>query len=324
MKSDEISHCCLIYTGVSNIMEEPERNKEHIREKEQQRGDATVSDREGQQVGNYQLIRMLGRGTFADVYLGQHIHLHTQAAVKMLHERLESTDAHSFLNEARIIAHLRHAHIVRVLDFGVEDITPFLVMDYIPNGNLRQRYPKGTPVPLDIVVSYARQIADALQYAHRQRLIHRDIKPENILLADNHEVLLSDFGIAILAPHTGSQPGHDAAGTVAYMAPEQFQGHPGPASDQYALGVVVYEWLCGDRPFHGSLSEIAIKHALVPPPSLCERMPTLPPAVEQVVLRALAKDPKQRFADTLAFAGALEAASGVAMPGQAAPVNAVE
>ena len=104
--------------------------------------------------------------------------------------------------------------------------------------------------------------------------------------------LLSDFGIAVLAQHTGSQPGQDqdTAGTVAYMAPEQFQAHPCPASDQYALAIVVYEWLCGERPFHGSFPELAIKHTLTPPPSLREKVPSIPLAIEQVVLKALAKD----------------------------------
>jgi len=274
-----------------------------------------VADRVGQQLGNYHLIRMLGQGTFADVYLGQHVHLNTQAAVKLLHERLEIADVESFLSEARTIAHLRHPHIVRVLDFGVEETTPFLVMDYAPNGTLRQRHPQGTVVPLDTVVSYVNQLASALQYAHDTHLIHRDIKPENMLLEDTHEIVLTDFGIAILAHHSGSQQGQDAAGTIAYMAPEQMQAHAVTASDQYALGIVVYEWLCGDRPFHGSFPEIALKHSLVPPPSLLERVPTIPPAVEQVVFRALAKDPKHRFASVQDFAVALEVASKAESPG---------
>ena len=276
-----------------------------------------MTDRKGQQLGNYRLIRILGQGTFADVYLGEHVHLQTQAAVKVLHERLESLDVESFLTEARTIAHLHHPHIVRVLDFGVEGTTPFLVMDYAPHGNLRQRHPKGSQVPLDTIVSYVNQVADALQYAHQQHLIYRDIKPENMLLGDDNEVLLSDFGISVLAQNTGSQvaqQGHDTAGTVAYMAPEQFQAHPGFASDQYALGIVVYEWLCGDRPFHGSFPEIALKHTLARPPSLREKFPTIPPAVEQVVFRVLAKDPKQRFASVQAFAAALEGASRSASP----------
>ena len=151
-------------------------------------------------------------------------------------------------------------------------------------------------------------MADALQFAHDQKLIHRDIKPENMLVGQRNEVLLSDFGIAIVAQSSRYKNVQDMAGTIAYMAPEQIQAHPRPGSDQYALGVVVYEWLCGDRPFRGAFTEIAIKHAVVPPPSLRERVLTLSPAVEEVVLRALAKDPKERFGSVLAFADALERA----------------
>ncbi len=132
--------------------------------------------REGQQLGNYRLIQLLGQGNFSEVYLGKHVHLNTQAAIKVLHEHLANHDAEGFLNEARTIAHLRHPHIVRVLDFGIEGTTPFLVLDYAPYGNLRQLYPKGTLIPPDIVLAYVMQIADALQYAHQEKLIHRDIK----------------------------------------------------------------------------------------------------------------------------------------------------
>ncbi len=151
-----------------------------------------MADRVGEQLGNYRLKQVLGRGSFADVYLGLHIHLNSEAAIKVLHGQLAGNDVSGFLTEARTIAHLRHPHIVQVLDFGLEDTTPFLVMDYAPHGNLRQRYPKGTRLPLDTVLSYVRQVADALQYAHTAKLVHRDIKPENLLLGRNYEVLLSD------------------------------------------------------------------------------------------------------------------------------------
>jgi serine/threonine protein kinase len=181
---------------------------------------------------------------------------------------MTSSDVDRFLTEARTIAHLRHPHIIQVLDYGVENATPFLAMDYAPHGNLRQRHPKGTRLPLDIVVTYVKQVANALQYAHDERLIHRDIKPENMLLGRNHEILLSDFGIAILAQSLRPQKTQETAGTLAYMAPEQFQAQASPASDQYALGIIVYEWLSGDRPFHGGFPEIALKHTSLPPSRL--------------------------------------------------------
>src|SRR5207247_9973791 len=131
--------------------------------------------------------------------------------------------------------------IIRDVEFVVECSTPCLVLDYAPNGNLRQRPPKVTLIPLDTIISYVTQVADALQYAHQEKLIHRDIKPENMLLGRKNEVLLSDFGIAIVAQSSLQQQAGDTAGTIAYMAPEQLQGKPRPASDQHALGRVVYQ-----------------------------------------------------------------------------------
>jgi predicted ATPase/DNA-binding CsgD family transcriptional regulator len=267
-----------------------------------------MAEHMGQQLGNYRLMQLLGWGNFSEVYLGEHIHLHTQAAIKVLYGQLASHDAEGFLTEARTLAHLRHPHIIQVLDFGVEGATPFLVMDYAPNGNLRQRHPTGTLIPLDTIISYVTQVAEALQYAHQEKLIHRDIKPENMLLGRKNEVLLSDFGIAIMIQSSRSQHPQDTAGTIAYMAPEQLRGKPSPASDQYALGIVVYEWLCGDRPFHGTFAELHSQHLSVAPPPLHERVPAIPAAVEHVVLKALAKDPKERFASVHAFARALEEA----------------
>ncbi len=268
-------------------------------------------ERDGQQLGNYRLTKLIGRGNFADVYRGQHIHLNTQAAIKVLHGQLTDNDLANFIHEARVIAHLRHPHIVQILDFGVENSTPFLVMEYAPNGNLRQRHQQGTCLALETILPYVRQIADALQFAHDEKLIHRDIKPENMLLGRNNEVLLSDFGIAIMysTMRSHSGPQQDAAGTIPYMAPEQLKAHALPASDQYALAIMTYEWLCGERPFNGTLHEIAIKHTLIPPPSLHERVTTISPIVEQVILKALAKNPQQRFEHIRDFAQALEEAS---------------
>jgi len=268
-----------------------------------------MAERVGQHLGNYRLISLLGEGGFAEVYLGEHIHLGTQAAIKILHTQLTSNELEQFRLEARTIAHLEHPHIVRVLDFGIEGKTPYLVMSYAPNGTLRQRHPKGTVLPVMMIVSYVKQIAEALQYAHDEKLIHRDIKPENMLIGRRNEVLLSDFGIALLAQTSLYQSTQDVIGTVAYMAPEQIQGKPRPASDQYALGIVVYEWLSGDRPFRGSFTELCAQHMFASPPPLREKSATISPEVEQVVQTALAKDPKQRFASVKAFATALEQAS---------------
>ncbi len=265
-----------------------------------------MADRVGQQLGNYRLVRLLGQGGFADVYLGEHIHLETQAAIKVLHTQLAGDEIEQFRLEAKRVAHLEHPHIVRVLEFGVEGTTPFLVMSYAPGGTLRTRHPRGSRLWLPTVISYVRQIVSALQYAHDQKLIHRDVKPENMLLGPHDEVLLTDFGIAVVVPSTRAQITQEGAGTIPYMAPEQIEGHPREASDQYALGVVVYEWLCGVRPFEGSLTEVMVQHLTTPPPPLHEKVATIPLEIEQVVLHALAKDPKQRFARIKEFADALE------------------
>jgi len=267
-----------------------------------------MGDRVGQRLGNYRVIRLLGKGGFGDVYLGEHIHLNTQVAIKVLQTRLVGSNLEQFRVEAQTIARLVHPHIVRIFDFGVEDDSPFLVMDYAPNGILRQRHPKGIPVPAKSIVAYVKQVAAALQYAHDRKLIHRDIKPENMLLGLNGDVLLSDFGLVLIAQSTGSQTTKEVAGTIPYMAPEQINGKPRPASDQYALGIVIYEWLSGERPFNGSFVEIATQHLMIPPAALYGRIAGVSPAMEEVVFTALAKDPQQRYANVQDLAIALEQA----------------
>ena len=268
----------------------------------------------GQQLGNYRLLRLLGTGGFAEVYLGEHVYLNTQAAIKVLQTRLAQEERERFLHEARLIARLVHPHIVRVLEFGVEAEVPFLVMDYAPNGTLRSRLPRGTPLAPESILPYVQQVADALHYAHAQGLVHRDVKPENMLLGREDEVLLSDFGIALIAQSARLESAQEVFGTASYMAPEQIQGKAGPASDQYALGVVLYEWLCGELPFHGSFTELCSQHLFTPPPPLREQVPGISPFVEAVVEKALAKQPGQRFPDVLALASALEEACQAKQP----------
>jgi serine/threonine protein kinase len=267
-----------------------------------------MTDRLGQQLGNYRLTQLLGQGSFAKVYLGEHVVLKTMVAIKILHTRLDEEDVTQFQQEACLLAGLRHPYIIRVLDFGLDGQTPYLVMDYAPNGTLRTRHPKGTRLSASIIVDYVKQVAEALQYAHDCKVIHRDIKPENMLIGDDNQILLSDFGIALITQSSREQDIKDVAGTIAYMAPEQIDAHPRPASDQYSLGIVAYEWFCGARPFHGSYAEIAVKHRLTPPPPLREHLSMLPPDIEYVMLKALAKQPEERFASVSAFAVALEQA----------------
>ena len=268
-----------------------------------------MTDRVGQQLGNYHLVRLLGRGGQAEIYLGEHRYLHRHAALKVLHASLDDKHVEQFLAEAQTLARLVHPSIVRVLDYTVEQATPVLIMDYSPSGTMRQRYPPGTCVPLATVVSAVSQVASALQYAHSNHVIHRDVKPENLLLGPRDEVLLSDFGLSVFAPSPELLSTQEMAGTLPYMAPEQIQGKPCFASDQYALAVMVYEWLTGRRPFTGSAWQLAQQHLSALPPSLRTHNASLPEAVERVVLKALSKEPRERYVSVQSFAQALTLAS---------------
>lgn len=268
-----------------------------------------MSERIGQQLGNYILKSLLGQGGFADVYLGEHIYLETKAAIKVLQTRMTASELKEFIQEAKIIAALQHNHIVRVLDFGVDGNIPFLVMDYAPNGTLRHRHPKGTRLSIETILPYVKQAAIALQHAHDEKLIHRDIKPENLLLSRSNDILVSDFGLAVVARSTRSWEAQKIAGTALYMSPEHFKGKATPASDQYSLAVSVYEWLTGTPPFdEGDFMQLGYQHRFEPVPTFRERNVATSPTVEQVVLKALAKEPQQRHESILAFANALEQA----------------
>ncbi|HEY6408485.1 MAG TPA: serine/threonine-protein kinase [Ktedonobacteraceae bacterium] len=273
------------------------------------RGEAPLS---GQQLGRYTLIRQLGKGGYASIYLGVHHYLNIHVALKLLNRFLASyEDVKRFQMEARILAHLRHRHIVRVLDFGVERSTPFLATEYAPGGNLQQSFPQGRALPISAIMPVVFQVASALQYVHNQGFIHCDVKPENMLLGPRHEIWLSDFGIALTSSAMGNKQfmTHELKGSANYMAPEQISGDPMPASDQYALAVKVYQWLSGQQLFEGSGLQVCLKHLSTPPPLLRDLVPSIPPTVERVVLKALAKYPSQRFAHVQEFAYALKQAS---------------
>jgi eukaryotic-like serine/threonine-protein kinase len=266
------------------------------------------SQRLGQCIGDYRLTRLLGKSDYAEIYLGEHVTTSAQVAIKLFDGR--GNDAEKFLTQADLLARLRHPHILRVLDSGMAGEVPFLIMEYASRGTLRQRHPKGTRLPPATLLSYVRQIADALQYIHRQQLIHRDIKPHNMLLGPNDEVLLSDFGIAIVSQsfNPALPAFRDFEGTVLYAAPEQLRGKPRRSSDLYSFGVVVYEWLCGEWPFTGTFEEVVHQHLFIPPPFFSEKGVEIAPAIENVVRKALAKEPDERFPSAEDFAYDLEQA----------------
>ncbi len=280
--------------------------------------------RVGQQFGNYRLTKLIGHGGYAEVYLATHIHLdNRQHAIKILTgTNLKDEQRASFLAEARTVANLQHLspHIVQIQDFGIqtsgnaaEDGIPYLVMEYAAAGTMRTLYPQDTQVPLERVVFYINQVAQALQCAHDQKppIIHRDIKPENMLLRTHDHLLLSDFGIAITGQTSSnvlSVKETEIVGTVTYMAPERLSKHTRRASDQYSLGIVVYEWLSGSPPFDGTEKEIIYKQLVAPPPPLSSEYPHITKEIEDIVLRALEKAPEDRYPNVQEFASALEQA----------------
>nr|HET6901391.1 serine/threonine-protein kinase [Ktedonobacteraceae bacterium] len=287
-------------------------------------------NRVGQKLGNYRLVKPLGRGGYAEVYLAENMYLGIQTAIKVLKLRdLDALEQEQFRSEASFMTTLEHPRIIKVLDYGIEmsqrgsgndGSTPYLVMEYAPLGTLRHLYPRGTQMPLSKLVTYTKQIAEALQYAHDKDITHRDVKPENMLVRKIDDAALSDFGIAVAGLNTGNVLLQEkeilekiargeqvvVSGTAPYLAPERLRGHTQRASDQYSLAVIVYEWLCGSRPFDGSEAEICRKHATQPPPPLSQRFPHISQEVEQVVMKALSKEPADRYKSVREFALALE------------------
>ena len=245
------------------------------------------------------------------MYLGEHRYLKQQVAVKVLTIPLNQKEATKFLQEAQTMAALKHPHIVGCSDFDVEQGIPFLVMNYIPGGTLRNRYPDGSVLPLTDVVNYVVQVAEALQYAHNKGVIHLDVKPENMLLSADGSVLLSDFGLARFTNSVSQKLKLTSLiGTVGYMAPEFLQSSPQVATDQYALAMVAYEWLTGTLPFEGPNERaVVMQHMSTLSPPLRSYNPDIPLAVDEVIRAALAKAPEERYPNVSAFAAALLQAS---------------
>jgi eukaryotic-like serine/threonine-protein kinase len=266
----------------------------------------------GQYLDEQRIVRLLGRTAFSEVYLIEGSSPDKRSVLKVLRVELSEDQRRSFLLASRALVNLVHPHIIRVEGLNIVQLEknfPALLMEHAPNGNLRQRHPIGSRLPLTTVLPYVSTIAEALHYAHLQNFVHGDIKPENILLGSNNRILLSDFSFGLISSIKEIE-----MSTTAYLAPEQIVGEPDLLSDEYALGVMVYEWLSGELPFSGSLVEIADQHLYAPPPPLSTKIPGISPDIEEVVLRALAKDPRDRFANLLSFADALKQASQTTVP----------
>ncbi len=259
----------------------------------------------GHYIGGCRVLRLLGQGNSSEVYLGEHPAFAQPVAVKLLHTWTGERDMQRFLTQAAMLSKLDHPHIIPIYDFGLtDDDVPYLVMSYMPCGTLRQRYPRGTRLPLGDVVCYVGQIADALQYVHEHQLVHRDIKPQNMLLTGQNEVILNDFGTATVS-YSLVPNAVDFEGTVLYAAPEQLEGRSLRSSDQYALAIMAHELLAGSWPFIGSFEEVAHKHLFEQPPTLRAKGIAVSLQIEEVLQCALAKDPASRYASIQDFANAL-------------------
>jgi tRNA A-37 threonylcarbamoyl transferase component Bud32 len=275
----------------------------------------------GSRIGNYRLLRRLGRGGFSTVYLARHLILQSRppVALKRLLTPLDSPRARSlFIDEARLLEQLRHPHILPLIDAGIDDEGfPYLVTLYAAGGSLRARLQRanGRPLPLEEALAIVAQVGSALHYAHERGVIHRDLKPENVLFTDHGEALLADFGIAFLL---GSRSLEQASvsGTPAYMAPEQFRGQVSRQSDQYALACLTYELTTGHRVFedHDALV-LMYRHTQEEPRPPRAYNPHLPAPIEAAILRGLAKERSERYPDVLSFVRALHAFRPFGGPG---------
>ncbi len=270
----------------------------------------------------YRLVERLGHGTFGQVFLAHDLKFTTPrpVALKLLHPKFlnEPGMREDFLREANNMARFNHPNILRVIDFDVSKTMAYIVTDLAEGRSLAIKLrPDPTKPPvrmsLDLVSSYLEQLADALDDAHAKGLIHRDIKPLNILLDRRDRPMIADFGLATaLAQSQASSALVEAniSGTPLYMAPEQWKGQAGKASDIYALAVMTYQMITGQTPFQGSQMALMGQHIGVPVPRLSERAPDLvyPPALDDVILAGMAKDPKYRTRSALEFYRRFQAA----------------
>ena len=281
----------------------------------------------GQMLGPYRIIEQVGQGGMATVYKAYHAAMDRFVAVKILPRELAESPEFTgrFQQEARVIAHLEHAHILPVYDYGESDGYTYLVMRYLEAGTLKEKLSAGL-LPLSEVDRLFSQLADALDYAHAKGIIHRDLKPSNVLLDARRNVFLTDFGIAKLLESDKKYTGTGAMiGTPAYMSPEQAQGLPvDQRTDVYALGIILYEMVTGRVPFDAETPlAIILKHLNDPLPLPSTLRPGLAPALEAVLLHALTKNPADRFANIADFVAAWKAAlpAGLAGSGEASGLS---
>lgn len=270
----------------------------------------------GKEVRGYQLHERIGAGGFGAVYRAYQPLVKRDVAIKIILPQFANQPEfiRSFEIEAQLVARLEHLHIVPLYDYWREPNGAYLVMRWLRGGSLRNLLMHG-PLPLEDASKLLDQVAGALTVAHRRGVVHRDIKPDNILLDEEQNVYLTDFGIAqdLEANHT-TRGGDTFAGSLTYTSPEQIKGERStPLTDIYSLGVLLYEIICGEHPFpQAAPPQLVFKHLSEPLPSVLERFPDMPPEVDTVIQRATAKAPAERFNDALEMARALRRAARAA------------
>jgi serine/threonine-protein kinase len=270
----------------------------------------------GQRLGQYEIVAKLGAGGMATVYRARQASVDRDVAIKVIRTDLMEDEnfVARFRNEARLIASLQHLHILKVFDYGNQDNILYLVMELLEGGSLSRLLRQSGGLPLKLAMRMLDQISAALDYAHGRGIIHRDLKPDNVLLDQQQNAFLTDFGIAKMLGDTSSRTRTGMVmGTPAYMAPELWNGQPADArTDVYALGVMLYEMLAGVSPFRAETPyQIMHRHIYEAPPSLRSQGIALPVAADRVISKALAKNPNERFSS----AGELAAAFHQALEG---------
>ena len=256
----------------------------------------------GQKVNSrYEIIKTIGEGGMANVYLAKDIILDRNVAIKVLRGDLASDEkfVRRFQREALSASSLSHPNIVEIYDVGEDDGDYYIVMEYVEGKNLKQLLKKRGKLTVAEVVDIMLQITSAMGVAHDSLIIHRDLKPQNILIKDDGEVKITDFGIAMALNATQLTQTNSAMGSVHYFPPEQANGKGSTLkSDVYSLGIMMYELLTGTLPFRGDNAvEIALKHLKEPIPSIRTELPELPQSIENIIIRATAKNPKNRYSN---------------------------
>jgi eukaryotic-like serine/threonine-protein kinase len=268
----------------------------------------------------YRILRRIGSGGMADVYCAEDTHLGRQVALKVLHRRFAQDQefVERFRREASAAAGLQHPNVVGVFDRGRHDGTYYIAMEHLPGRTLKEIVESEAPLSQERVVDFGLQILQAAGFAHRHGVIHRDFKPHNVIVDERAHAKVTDFGIARAGASEMTETG-SIMGTAQYLSPEQAQGHAVTAtSDLYSIGVMLYEMLAGRLPFEGeSAVSIALKHLSEPPMPISQIRPDVHPALESVVMAALAKDPARRWQTAEDFGEALAAAG--AQLGEAPP-----